>query len=371
MPANPPLIDVVIPVYNSERYIEDAIRSVLAQTEPSLRIIVVDDGSTDRSAEIVRSLCDADPRIVLLSKPNSGTVDALNMGLEHASAEFIARLDSDDICDPDRFEVQLRYLRDNPDCVAVSSNARLIDHNGAAMAGATNFGNLERADPRHVPSIEPNISHPFLFLRRDAIEQIGRYRHIFYAEDVDLYWRLQHVGRIHGLQAIHGAYRVHGGSLTGASTLNSRIVSVDAQLSAISEQRRRDGRPDIELPGSRLKALRHVGTLEGIVGLSSAGLSEAEADYLAVASSAKLLDWVKVRGIELFREDCQFISRAVTRHSGLMSKENRDIVRYLQIWALLRLMRQRHYMAALALIDVALAANIGARIAARVRRKAA
>jgi glycosyltransferase involved in cell wall biosynthesis len=123
-------ITVLIPAHNAERYVGQAIQSVIHQTYPHFEIVVVDDGSTDNTAHIVRSFCENDERVKLLQLPKSGTSNALNAGLSAAQGTYIARLDADDLCMPHRLQVQLDYLEHNPKIKLLGSHAYAIDHDG-------------------------------------------------------------------------------------------------------------------------------------------------------------------------------------------------------------------------------------------------
>jgi len=110
------IISVVIPCYNHERYIKSAVESVLSQTHGELELIVVDDGSTDRSLDYLRTV--KDRRFQLLAQENQGAHTAINRGLELAQGEYLAILNSDDVFDPQRLEVCARYLSDSVNLVA-------------------------------------------------------------------------------------------------------------------------------------------------------------------------------------------------------------------------------------------------------------
>ena len=101
--ADAPTVSVVMTVYNTERYVGEAVDSVLAQTFPDFEFIIVDDGSTDRSASILRDRAARDRRIRLVSRPNTGIVRAANEGIELAAGRYIARMDSDDVSLPPPF----------------------------------------------------------------------------------------------------------------------------------------------------------------------------------------------------------------------------------------------------------------------------
>ena len=150
-------VDVIVPVYNSEDTVESAIASIQAQTIRNLRIIIVNDGSTDGTRQIVERLADGDERILLINQENAGIVDALNVGLAACSAPLVARHDSDDLAYPDRFEKQLAYLNEHPDYVAVSGAARHIDEAGQALRELVDLPSPDLADPHAYPQREPYL----------------------------------------------------------------------------------------------------------------------------------------------------------------------------------------------------------------------
>ena len=125
-------VAVVIPLFNHERYIADALRSLLAQTRPPDRIVVIDDGSSDHSLEAARAVKDA--RITLLSQENAGAHHTLNRAIAAAGdAEFIGILNSDDLYEPERIEACLRCLEENPNAAVVATRVRMIDGDGSAL----------------------------------------------------------------------------------------------------------------------------------------------------------------------------------------------------------------------------------------------
>src|SRR5436305_1519215 len=128
-----PAISVLMPVFNARRYVAEAIRSIQRQSFDQFQFIIVDDGSTDGSSNIIQSLARTDTRIRVIAGPNRGIVKALNNGLDFCDGEFIARMDADDLATPDRFQKQLAYLKGHDDCVAVGSRVLLIDDQGAPI----------------------------------------------------------------------------------------------------------------------------------------------------------------------------------------------------------------------------------------------
>ena len=125
MTRRPPLISVCMPVFNAERYISQAVESILDQTLGDFEFLIVDDGSSDGTAAILTRYANQDQRIRLSIRSNKGVVATLNELVDQACGELIARMDSDDISLPERLERQAAYLHGNPDCVAVGSQARI------------------------------------------------------------------------------------------------------------------------------------------------------------------------------------------------------------------------------------------------------
>ena len=143
-----PLVSVVMPVYNSEKYVAESIESILGQTCSDIELIIVDDGSQDRSAEVIREYEGRDDRVRLLRQDcNMGVATARNRGIEDANGEFLALMDSDDISLPTRLEKQLRFLQENPEIGAVGVRSKMVNHDLTVQVG-TNVGR-----PLHAPIV--------------------------------------------------------------------------------------------------------------------------------------------------------------------------------------------------------------------------
>src|SRR4051794_2590211 len=127
-----PLISVIIPMRNAEPFVKAAVESVLAQGEVELEVIVIDDGSTDRSADVVRAI--DDPRVRVIPGPQKGISAAFNTGLAEARGEFLARCDADDLSPPRRLEWQLEFLLEHPEFAAISGSFTTIDARGKTIA---------------------------------------------------------------------------------------------------------------------------------------------------------------------------------------------------------------------------------------------
>ena len=321
-----PLVDVLLAVFNAGATIREAIDSIRRQTVTRIRIIVIDDGSIDETPSILEDLARAEPRMLVLSKPNSGITDTLRVGLEHCRAPFIARHDADDLSEPDRFETELAYLDAHPDCVAVSGEARHIDGNGHPIGTIARMRAPDTANADWVPALEPYLIQPFLMMRRESLVAVGGYRPLSIAEDSDLYWRLQEVGRLHNISAILGSYRIHAGSVSSSSIRNGRINALCSQLAALSARRRRDGRPDLQFALSDAAAYHGAATLAEFHAIGCRQLDAKEQQRLRIAMAAKLIELCLYRPFEPDRADCRFIREAISDEGGIASVANRRIL---------------------------------------------
>lgn len=316
-PPLSPLIDVLIPAYNAADTIAESIACIQAQTITDLRIIVIDDGSSDATSAILENMAARDSRLVVRSQPNGGIVDALNKALSLSTAPFIARHDADDIAYPDRLERQMAYLSAHPDCVAVGANAWHIDGRGARMGTRTTFAGDVKPDAHAVPAQEPYLMHPFLLMRREALVRAGGYRYCFHSEDTDLYWRLLGVGRLHNLRDILGEYRIHSGSVSSASIRNGRVAAKYSQLSAVSYRRREMNVEDICFEKADLDILNEKVNFSQVISYKIEDLSEEERRYLSVASAAKLAELATYRPYVLPVDDCRQLGSMLKDLSSL------------------------------------------------------
>src|SRR4051812_20541856 len=160
-----PAISVILACYNTERYIASAVKSILAQTFRDFELILLDDGSTDRSPEICTQLASEDSRIKLVSRPNKGLTKTLNEGLELATAPLIARMDADDLSSPDRFEKQVAYLNAHPDCVCLGSRVTLIDPYESPISVTDHKLSHDEIDADLLKGIGWAIVHPAAMMR--------------------------------------------------------------------------------------------------------------------------------------------------------------------------------------------------------------
>ena len=301
------IIDVLMPVYNCERYVAEALQSIQNQTVSDIKIIVIDDGSTDDTGDMIRSIKKLDERILYFRQENAGIVKALNVGLAMCDAPLIARMDGDDISYPDRFAKQLSYLNANSDCVGVAALVRHIDEHGRFHGHVTRVKDESKISNVSIPANEPSLIHPMLMVRNSAIQQVGGFRHVYNAEDTDLYWRLLDVGRLHALSDILGDYRIHPASLSSTSIESGRQQAVWSQLTALSDQRRRSKKLDIEFSSSLVQQLRRHRNLKDMVEEAGKFTSPEEFRWLTSAVAAKLIEMCYYRPYEPLPSDIKYI----------------------------------------------------------------
>lgn len=210
-----PTVSVVMAVYNGEKYLREAVNSVLSQSFKDFEFIIIDDGSTDRSGELLASYTRADKRIILVSRPNKGLTKSLNEGLHLARGEFVARMDGDDVCILERFERQVAYLREHLDIVLVGSRVEFIDPEGFPINLKPGLMmNHEQIDTALLSKGWPLV-HPAVMMRRDAVMAIGGYSETYPTnQDHDLFLRLAEHGKLANLPDVLLQYRQHFQSIT-------------------------------------------------------------------------------------------------------------------------------------------------------------
>jgi glycosyltransferase involved in cell wall biosynthesis len=360
-----PLVDVVVPVFNGAKTIRAAIESLQAQTLSRIRILIVDDGSTDDTPHLLTEMAAEDARLQIIRQPNGGIVSALNAGLAHCRAEFLARQDADDVSYPQRFERQLGYMREHPQCVGVSGAARHIDEDGRFLGVVIRLPSPDRADAKWLPAREPYLMHPFLMARTSALRFVSGYRYVVHSEDADLYWRMQEHGHLHNMDAVLGEYRMHSDSISGSSVSNGRTQALSSQLAAISALRRRVGRTDLTFTKEAVERYRAAASLTEIFKLGCHGLTPSEAQHLEIALAAKLLELADYRPYELELEDCRFIRRALAKTMHIANRKNRAELTRLTLRAAARLLRKGLFKEASTVVPTSHYPSAAARLAKR------
>jgi glycosyltransferase involved in cell wall biosynthesis len=271
-----------MPVYNTERHVEAAIRSVLASDLPEIEVIALDDGSTDRSLAIVRSI--ADPRLVVVPLPASGGPSRpRNLGIARARAPYVALLDADDLMKPDKLSMTVAAMDAHPQAGVAFGDYERIDADGrlfeeSTLSGYPVFAQLQATalvggwrlirQPDFALGLlhENFIGTSGVVLRKSVLDRVGAFDEaLTYSEDRDLWFRIAHASDALYVARIGHSYRVAPGSLSfrpGDQQAHSRITVLErekqrwqargprrqidrliaANLSAIAYEHRRCGR---------------------------------------------------------------------------------------------------------------------------------
>jgi glycosyltransferase involved in cell wall biosynthesis len=185
MDLNNPKVTVLMPAYNADKYIGESITSVLEQSFTNFELLIINDGSTDDTEKIIRSF--KDPRIVLTSQENKGVSAALNLGLSHARANYIARFDADDICLPNRLKVQYDFITAYPEYTIIGSAVEYMDADGHYIFTHHPEGHLNEEIQQLKYTICPFI-HSSVFYKKDAVVNNGGYNEHAYTYEDHFLW---------------------------------------------------------------------------------------------------------------------------------------------------------------------------------------
>jgi len=239
-----PSVSVIMPMRNAERYVEESLRSLLAQRDVDLEVVVVDDGSTDRSSAVVRAL--KDPRIRLVQGRGEGISAALNIGLRAVRAPLVARCDADDLYPDQRLSWQVDWLMRHRDYGAVCGGFSTIDPRGRRVR-EMDCGQ-DGADISEELSSGITRTHFSAFTtRRDVLERLGGFRSYFDGcEDIDMQLRLGQACRVRFEPRPCYVYRLHDASITHRRRSAERDF-FEATARRFATQRRTGGRDDLDL----------------------------------------------------------------------------------------------------------------------------
>lgn len=216
---NNPIISVVMPVYNAEKYLDEAIQSILKQTYGDFEFIIINDGSIDKSLEIIEKYKKQDERIVLISRENRGLIASLNEGIKKAKGKYIARMDADDISLPNRFEEQLKIMENDKEIFVCGSWVNVFGENRKEKISKY-F--------QHDKQIKANLimsccfAHPSVMMRRDAFvdNNIWYDENFKNAEDYHLWTQLAKVGKFYNIPKVLLNYRFLETSITRVADKN-------------------------------------------------------------------------------------------------------------------------------------------------------
>lgn len=225
MSSNQPLVSVVIPCYNHEKFVQHSIQSVINQTYENIELIIIDDGSKDNSVikiqEMVESCKKRFVRFEFRNRLNLGLSSTLNEGLNWAKGKFFSPLASDDSYLMDKILIQVQYLLINYNVVALSGNIIYIDENDIKISQTS----IEEKKVSFTEIITHNYFLPAAsqIIKTDVIKRIGGYDEILLIEDWDMWLRIAVEGEIYFIKDVLAHYRIHGKN----TSKNSRAMNRD------------------------------------------------------------------------------------------------------------------------------------------------
>ena len=184
-----PLVSVIIPCYNCEKFLRPALNSIINQTYRNLEIIIINDGSTDKTVEIIKEFQKFDQRIVFIDNiQNKGLIFTLNKGIVCSQGKYIARMDSDDISLENRIEQQVNYMENNPDISVCGTNSYIIDEDDN-IKGKSKLP-ISVSENFQFMAYSSTIYHPTVLMRSDIIKKEFYNNDFIHAEDYELWCRL-------------------------------------------------------------------------------------------------------------------------------------------------------------------------------------
>ncbi|HEX8912113.1 MAG TPA: glycosyltransferase [Humisphaera sp.] len=248
MPA--PTVSVVLPVYNARGEVAAAVDSVLAQTYGDFELLLINDGSTDGSRDVLAGF--KDPRVRVLDQPNLGLVATLNRGIREARGAWIARMDSDDLCLPHRLQRQMARVGGRPELALLGGWVATIDEEGELLADVVPFPVTHEELWGSIGRRPWVMCHPAVVFRRQAALDAGLYDPAYkHAEDTEFFARLMTTYRAENLPEVVLKYRLRRGAVSGAFKDHGRV---NAELVRTVLDRWGPGQPFAATPEERAAA---------------------------------------------------------------------------------------------------------------------
>lgn len=227
-----PLVTVIIPCYNAEKYVEHSIRSIIKQTYKNIEILVTDDCSTDGTLGKLKELSKIDDRICIKeNKSNKRIVHTLNELVKDAKGKYIARMDADDISLPERIEKQVKFMEDHADCAICGTNARYMDVEGKLYART--YLPVTYKDNDFFLRFYCTLFHPTIIARTEILKKNLYQEEFLFAEDYELWCRLvfSQKLKIANIEEVLFYYRVHPGQTSSDNHSRQWRISAEALIS--------------------------------------------------------------------------------------------------------------------------------------------
>lgn len=210
---NNPLVSVIMPVYNAEKYVAAAVESILNQTYKNFEFIIVDDASTDSTFEILKDFKNKDKRIILSrNNTNLGVTKSLNLAVAKASGKYIIRMDADDWSYPNRFELQVELMEKNPQVVVSGSYVEVCDSN-LKTKYTRKYHSMDTDIRKHIFRYSP-FAHPATIWKTDVLKNERYNETLTTCQDYELYFRVGKIGKFMNLDKSLLKLRMHDHSVS-------------------------------------------------------------------------------------------------------------------------------------------------------------
>jgi glycosyltransferase involved in cell wall biosynthesis len=215
------LVTFLVPVFNAQNYIREALESIQKQTYTDFKVLIINDGSTDRSLQIIEEFTKTDQRFQVISRENKGLVTTLNEGIELIDTKYIARMDADDICHKQRLEQQIKHMEESPEVGVSGSYITTFGTENSCIGYPTSNQELKSFMLFTTP-----FSHPTVIIRKDVLSKSGiRYDENYQdCEDYKLWIDLAEVTEFSNLPLQLLFYRKHGNSVSDNSKLQKQAM---------------------------------------------------------------------------------------------------------------------------------------------------
>jgi glycosyltransferase involved in cell wall biosynthesis len=235
-----PRVSVVIPIFRGEQYFNEALESILLQSFTDFECIIVCDEPTPTTRQLLSQYQSEDARVsVIYHDERIGLIASLNLGCRESRGEYIARMDADDIAEPERFARQVQYLDHHPKVGVVGTQALLIDEEGTVIRSVTLP--TEPVVIRWHMLFENCLFHPSVMIRKEVLDEAGSYNEkATTIEDFDLWSRIQRIADLANLSEPLLRYRVNPGSITFNNLQNQKTTTAEIQFAEIERYLQRD-----------------------------------------------------------------------------------------------------------------------------------
>lgn len=213
-----PLVSIIMPAFNAEKYLKESVDSILNQTYKNWELLIINDGSSDNTEKLISEYVAQDSRIFgLENEGNKGLVFTRNKGLQAAKGKYVANLDSDDIAYPNRLNLQINYLEENPNVVLLGSSCELIDEKGNHLGFEKR--EIGQNQIKSVLVFSNYFINSTVVIRREKLENLSYADNYAPAEDYQLVTQLKDSGELVNLEEVLVKYRLHGNNI---STINKK-----------------------------------------------------------------------------------------------------------------------------------------------------